>query len=357
MRIDLVKDIKEVDASQWNALAQDNATHTIFQTYEFNRVSQEVYGPPEGSFILCVKEGEALVAILPLMFSLLKGKRVLRFMAAERSDYCDILCPARQQEALEIIWKYIFSRRHEWDLIHLTNVPLETPLAKCIKESADIKNVYHRSSQDESALLSFKEDPVFAQGVMHKKSVLAYRHYFQSQGGYKVLHLRSREEIEGYLEDFFNQHIKRWQGTVSPSLFLDPKNKQFYRKIVRDLPKGWVTFTLLQAQGQVVGYHFGFLYGKRFIWYKPSFNTAFARHSPGQVLLQEVMEFAYSQGVEEFDFGNGKEAYKNRFSNKVSYQNSFKIFPAKKDYLYYYIPLALQWRLRKLGSQLKMFNL
>ena len=67
----------------------------------------------------CVKDKNELTAIFPLMFLTTGGKRTLQFLAGHRSDYCDILCPAKQQEALALLWQYLFSRRKEWDLIHL----------------------------------------------------------------------------------------------------------------------------------------------------------------------------------------------------------------------------------------------
>ncbi len=352
MRIDVIKNIDMVDASAWNALAQANGTHTIYQTYEFNRIAEEVYGRKDESFILCVKDNTGLVAVFPLMLVTVKGKRVLQFMAGERSDYCDILCSSRQDEVFELVWEYIFSRHKEWDFINLVNLPLESGLVRYIKENKDIKNLSHRSSQDEAECLSFTKDPAHTQEVLHKKKVLGLRHYFQSHGDYKVLHLHGRDQIEGHLEGFFAQHIERWKGSLSPSLFLNGQAKEFYRRMVQALPQEWITFTMLQWNGQVLGYHLGFSYGKRFIWYKPTFNVAFAAHSPGQVLLQEVMEHAYAQGFEEFDFGVGTEAYKNRFGNMVSYNNSFRIYPSKGAYLGYYLPVAIQWRVRRLFSKL-----
>jgi hypothetical protein len=76
--------------------------------------------------------------------------------------------------------------------------------------------------------------------------------------------------------------------------------------------------------------------------------VAYSNRSPGQVLLQELIEYAYAQGFDEFDFGVGKEAFKYRYSNKVRRNNSFKIFPSRTGYLFYYVPLAIQWRLGRL---------
>jgi CelD/BcsL family acetyltransferase involved in cellulose biosynthesis len=357
MQISLEKNMEGIDRDQWNALVHNNSTNTIYQTYEWNLASFQVYGRADNCFILCVKDKEELVAIVPLMFAGPAGNRTLQFVGGHRSDYCDILCSKRQDEILELVWQYIFSKRKEWGLIRLNNVPLETPLARYIKANKDLQCLSHRSSQNEAVLLRFKEDEAYTHQVLHKKKTLTYRDYFKTKGSYQVLHLNRHEDIEPYLEDFFAQHIKRWQDSHYPSLFLDSQNKKFYRHIVQTLPQGWITFTVLKWNDQVLGYHLGFSYGKRFIWYKPTFNPAFASRSPGQVLLQETMEYAYTQGFNEFDLGVGKEAYKYRFGNTISYNNSFKVYPSRAKYLCYYIPLAIRWRLQKLGSKLNLEKL
>ncbi len=355
MDIYVEENIDRMDQDQWNALVQKNAVNTIFQTYAFNRAAQEVYGRKDGSFIVCVKDGGELIAIFPLMLSELRGKRVLQFIAGERSDYGDILCSQRREEVLELIWQYLFSRRKEWDEIHLSNLPLEASFATYISKNEILKRLSLRSSQDEAAYVRLKEDEAYTKSILNKKRVNTYRHSLQKNGSYKVLHLTDPQDIQPYLEDFFSQHIKRWQGTAYPSLFHDEKNKQFYRRLVQTLPKGWITFTILQWDNQALAYHFGFTYGKTFIWYKPSYNVAFLKSSPGQVLLQELLEYACAKDFDEFDFGVGKEAFKYRFSNKIRRNNSFKVFSSRSGYLLHYVPLALQWRWGKCLSPLEKF--
>jgi CelD/BcsL family acetyltransferase involved in cellulose biosynthesis len=346
MNIEILRNIEQLDRGHWNALAQKNAVNTIYQTYEWNHASEQIYGRPDGSYILCVKDKGVLIAILPLMFSVTEKKRTLQFMAGHRSDYCDMICPDRQEEILALIWDFILSRRKEWDLIRLNNVPLSTSFARYIKKNKILKGLSHRSSQNEAVHLNF-QDEAFTKRVLSKKRVHDYRNHLKKNGQYDMLHLIKPADIGPFLEDFFAQHIERWQKTLFPSLFLDEKNKQFYRHIVRILPPGWITFSVLKWKGKVLGYHLGFSYGKRFIWYKPTFNVSFGRYSPGQVLLQEVMEYAHAKGFEEFDLGVGKEEYKYRFSNRVSSNNSFKVYPSRGEYLCYYIPLMVRWRLQK----------
>jgi CelD/BcsL family acetyltransferase involved in cellulose biosynthesis len=59
-----------------------------------------------------------------------------------------------------------------------------------------------------------------------------------------------------------------------------------------------------------------------FLWYKPSFDTALAECSPGEVLLKNLISHAQEKGFASLDFTRGAEAFKSRFSSQVDYNQS-----------------------------------
>jgi hypothetical protein len=62
------------------------------------------------------------------------------------------------------------------------------------------------------------------------------------------------------------------------------------------------------------------------LFYKPTFDVDFWELSPGQVLLWQLFDHLRSTDVEEFDFGQGAEAYKFRFANEVHKSLNFTIY-------------------------------
>lgn len=61
--------------------------------------------------------------------------------------------------------------------------------------------------------------------------------------------------------------------------------------------------------------HYGFDYDGVVTWYKPSFDPAFAAHSPGLALLRQLIGYALTNGRRELDFTWGAEPFKARFTN------------------------------------------
>lgn len=161
-----------------------------------------------------------------------------------------------------------------------------------------------------------------------KTSLVRHERGFQREGGIEVRHLRHGEDILPWLDAFFAQHEARWDGSSSPSLFLDPAQRAFYRRLAAQGGEaGWLRFTVVGWQGSPIAFHFGFCHRGSFLWYKPSFDVALARRSPGEVLLRQLLLAAVDEGAHTFDFGLGDEAFKRRFTTGVRLVRTWGLYP------------------------------
>jgi CelD/BcsL family acetyltransferase involved in cellulose biosynthesis len=94
-------------------------------------------------------------------------------------------------------------------------------------------------------------------------------------------------------------------------------------------PTGYLRFSVVSLDGRPIALHLGFECNGRFIWYKPTFDVALARHSPGEVLIKYLLEDAHARGLLEFDFGPGEEAFKYRFSNYARAISSIHVYRSR----------------------------
>jgi CelD/BcsL family acetyltransferase involved in cellulose biosynthesis len=157
-----------------------------------------------------------------------------------------------------------------------------------------------------------------AQEALKKKSLKRHESVLSRAGDLETVRLNRAEEVLERLPLFFDQHIRRWQNTPSPSLFLVPRRQEFYRLLVRNLAEsGSLRYTELRLDGRMVAAHLGAYYEGQFSWYKPTFEPTLAKLSPGEVLLKRLIEQAAEEGAREFDFTIGDEAFKKRFATRV----------------------------------------
>jgi len=130
-------------------------------------------------------------------------------------------------------------------------------------------------------------------------------------------HFTTANDILPRLDRFFEQHVERWKGTSSPSLFENPVQRGFYRTLTSELSEsGSLRYTEIRFNDELAAAHFGFLMNGAFIWYKPSFNPTMADLSPGVVLMRRLLLLAMEEGAKEFDFTIGDEDFKRRYATE-----------------------------------------
>src|SRR5207248_2269378 len=143
--------------------------------------------------------------------------------------------------------------------------------------------------------------------------------YFRREGELEVVHLRDPEAILPHLEEFFDQHVERRAATHQPSLFLDPKQRAYYRRVTETIgPTGWLRFTRVAWDGRAIAHHYGLCYRGRYLYGIPSFAIDLARHAPGNMLLRQLLLAAIDEGATSFDFGIGGEPDKYEYAHRMT---------------------------------------
>jgi CelD/BcsL family acetyltransferase involved in cellulose biosynthesis len=161
-----------------------------------------------------------------------------------------------------------------------------------------------------------------------RRSLVKHERFFQRDGILKIQHWRHADAVIPHLSSFFEQHIRRWEATRYPSLFLDSAQQSFYRLLVDQAgPAGWLRFTRIAYNGDPIAFHFGFSHAGRFLYYTPSFAIEWAKRSPGQVLLRQLFLAAEAEDTHIFDFGLGDEAYKHKFANHIQRVQTWGLYP------------------------------
>ena len=349
LRIATKKREIDITSQEWNALASDCETNTIFQTYEWFHSWWDIFGESYQLYFIAIYENQDLAGIAPLMISGHSSRKTLQFVGNGKSDYCDFLIRTQKEAILFTLFDHIFQNIHKWDYICLNNIPKSSSsveiLAK-ICESYRCRFITGNLYQCPTLVMKgFEKETV---DLINKPSLKRRYNYFSKSGRLSFVNITNQKEAQELLDIFFQQHIKRWDKRGMSSLFLNTKNRDFYRELTRNmLAKGWLLFSMLEYNDKPIAFHFGFDYNSRVIWYKPSFDIDYFKHSPGKVLLRFLIEFALSNGNSELDFTLGDEPFKQEFSNQTRTNLYLKIFKRKLDYhivvFYYRMRLKTRW--------------
>jgi CelD/BcsL family acetyltransferase involved in cellulose biosynthesis len=335
----IVSSIDQVglNPQRWNTLARESPTSTIFQTYQWLASWEKTFGHQCEPLYVVVptSDGATIEGIAPLMVTKgFLGQRVVRFVGDGRADYGDLLFPTSRLDVVKRLLDQLWGAKDRWDCLLLNSIPSESPTLAAIEEFCrryGCRLLQRELYPSPTLLIKGKEEEAWK--LFNRYSLRRRQNYFQRQGELRFKAIRGLD-VMNHLDGFFTQHIARWAGTKTPSLFLEEKNRQFYRELARAFCEtGWLVFSMVEWKGRPLAMHMGFDYQGRFMWYKPSFDQAYAKHSPGLVLLRYLIGYAIEQKCEEFDFSIGDEPFKRRFANHVRTTVQVQVFKDSFTYV------------------------
>ena len=324
VRVELLSDFSAIDEPSWNRLLATNRNSTVFQTLAWQRAWWETFSRGK-LLLLAAYEGEQLSAIAPLF----ADAGMVFFVGSGGSDYLDFLGDVTRTEVLSGLLhsarKYTpgfvgFRFYHVLDL---------SPTGQMLAEAAAGLGLQcFDEGSLEAPALRFADWPEGKRSPTEKNSLVRHERKLQKHGELRVEHLSESGQILPLLPGFFDQHVERWKDTGFPSLFLDEVQCRFYRNLTKLAgAAGWLRFTRVTLDDHPIAFHFGFCVMDRFLWYKPSFDPAWSRWSPGEVLLRSLLLLAQTEKSSLFDFGLGTEAFKNRFATEVHMVRTWGMYP------------------------------
>lgn len=300
--------VEALEKPEWNELLERSQANHVFLRSEWLLAAADAYGGD--IVVLEVWTGQSLIAAAAFV---VEG-RVWRFLGKGPCDYLDIIVARDVSEAIarqaiaRVVESAFDAGAHH---LMLTAMPLEGATALRLR-SAGLHATEFRTTPAPTMHMSA------APAATRKKSLKRHTNKLARQGSLNFVTLTDAADIAPRLYDFFEQHVARWADTSTPSLFNDPTNREFYHALVARLaPSGSVRLMEVVLDDKVVAAHLGFVNGGRFTWYKPTYDPAYSKFSPGEVLLKRLIEDAVEEPVDEFDFTVGDEAFKLRFATSI----------------------------------------
>ena len=306
-------DLADIDRDAWNSLVGSMACPQVFMTSDYCEACWQVYREDCQLVLFSAWRDDRLVGVAPFMQVPASRGGGLRVISSPRADFSDLVYASgdlKVAQSLLIALVGVAGNQSIW----IDSIPEQSETLGLVTSMRfqDQRYCIQRSRNPSSALLYDGNE----RRATRMKSLKPQINHFKRQGNYQVAHLTNPEEIHPWLDSFFNQHIERWKNTASPSLFNTMENRQIYQGLVDTLGRrGWLLFSVVSSNDVPLGFHFGYQFDGRLIYYKPTYNVEFASRSPGMILLKELFLHTFDQDFTEFDFSVGDDGYKDRFTN------------------------------------------
>jgi len=298
-------------APQWWELWEHAPAATPFQSPAWLIPWWQAFAPGR-LMTVAVWDDNKLVALAPLYLETGPlGHRLLP-IGISLGDYLDILVDSSSDEALGGIgWQ--LSRWKEWETCELTclapgaaALSLPCPVGcKEAQESSDTCPVLYLSAQDG---LDAGTHPAI-QARQRRKLRMA-RNRLSRGPAWSIVDTGDLAASQ-WLDELIRLHTTRWTERREVGVLGGECVQTFHGSALSELiDRKIARLFALRIGGEVAGIYYGFCARGRAYAYIGGFDPRFAFFSPGTVLLGHAIEKALQEGIHEFHFLRGGEAYK-----------------------------------------------
>lgn len=120
------------------------------------------------------------------------------------------------------------------------------------------------------------------------------------------------------LEQVIEWKREQCRRTRVVDFLAERRNADLVRTIFATRTEGFAgILSVLRVGDHLAAAHFGMRTHDTLHYWLPAYNTALRKHSPGEVLLAELIRAAAASGVVHLDLGKGDDPYKDKFSTHV----------------------------------------
>ncbi len=145
-----------------------------------------------------------------------------------------------------------------------------------------------------------------------RSQVRRHERRLQSAGQVTYRLCEDPNRLEADMHTLMRLHAARWGETGAFSAARAPFHLDFAR---RALERGWLRLWMLELDQRPVAAWYGLRYDNIDFYYQAGREPAYDRLAVGFVLLNHTIRCAFEDGMHEYRFGRGGEAYKGRYTD------------------------------------------
>jgi CelD/BcsL family acetyltransferase involved in cellulose biosynthesis len=316
---------------EWNALVVSH-NNQLFLRHEFLRVWLESFAPEARLRVLTGRDDEGrLVAVLPLMMeaSSLSGLPVRQAVSLANPHSCQFDMVAADPVAAGQAFLEHLAGRNDWDLLRVIDVP-EGGQAWELQRAARAAGfpVGAWESQRSPYLgLPAGDDALSAcVSAQARANVRRRRRQMDKQALVKVERLQSGD-VRQALDEFFAVERSGWKGRQGTACVQDERTRTFYMRLADiAVERQWLSFFRLVLGDRTIAFHFGLVYGGRYLLPKLGYDEEFRDLSPGLVLMYEAISDCVSRQLSSVEFLGSDDEWKLRWSRTVRQHHWLYVF-------------------------------
>jgi dTDP-4-amino-4,6-dideoxygalactose transaminase/CelD/BcsL family acetyltransferase involved in cellulose biosynthesis len=293
----------------WKQLA--TRSRNIFATWEWASIWWRHFGGEQTlRIVACRSPAGEVDALLPLYMSGGSGSRTLRFVGDGPGDQLGPICAPQDTVSAARALRQALRDDPSWDLFVGEHMPADqgwSTLLGAGNATREASPVVDLETDDWDEFLAGHSSG-FRQQARRKERRLEREHALS----YRLAH--DPDRLDDDFDLLCRLHEQRWGDT---SEAFSETRRPFLREFARAaLQRGWLRFWILELDGEAAAAWLGFRFGDVESYYQLGRDPEFEQLSVGAVLIAHTLREAITDGMSEYRFLRGGEAFKYRWATR-----------------------------------------
>jgi len=315
-------------APEWNALHEQAAVASVFNSWIWQYHWWQVYGAEQSLRLLVALERGATIGILPLHIHTTRALglpvRLLRFVGTggdtNPDDLGPLLAPGREESAAAALANAAL-RITQPDVYLFTDIDPESLFKQALMQAAAASGFAVMTGVAERIpLVRLPQDwDAFLKGLPSKRRSgirCARAKLLAAHPDARFFVWSDPARLDQAIDQLAFLHRKRWQAAGQEHSFTSRQYMDFHRGLMHSLMRrGWLRLYCLEIDGEPRAISYCYRMRNGVFCMQAGFDPDYARVAPGAVLLGHAIEHAIGEGNEVFDFLRGRHMYKDQLAN------------------------------------------
>lgn len=323
-------------SERWRALCNEGPCREPFYLPEWITAYMDAFAPGEELLLLTVWRGEALRGVLPLIRQsrVRYGVpiRILRGTGNLHTCRFDLIHGAADaEEVARKVWRFLEGEL-DWDLLEIDDVPQRSAIRRTFRYARSRGFLGVEVASLEMPSINFETEALVGEPAHFKsfRKRLAKKRRGLAQQGKVLLRCHTTGAAE-WLEHFYAMEGSGWKGRGGTAIGCEHVTRTFYDHIARSAAAhNYLSMFMLEAGGTPVAMHFGLRMNNTYYVPKIAYNEEYGQYSPGQLLVQEVVEVCRAQGVRRYEFLGPISDWKRVWANEVNPHYRLRLYARTK---------------------------
>lgn len=306
-----ILDVRSVDdlaahKQAWNRLLLDSSTASPMMSYaQISAFMETQIDGPESWLCLFAYERDQLIGVLPVIAARSIGALGFRLMIMKtpfdlmHTGSVDCLTLPGREELMEIFVDYLSRMPRTWPVIRIREIPERSPtMMHLAKPGSRLAAIEFLSGAEN--YIEVPSDLTVFHNRLSSKFKAQLRRGLKKLQEFPDLRFLCRDESRSVHENmrrFESVEDAGWKGRESTSVKAMPANARFFQLAAeRYAAAGWMEWNFMEGNGTTIGAHYAVRIRRVIYLLKIGYDERYSKTTPGNVLLEKVVEHAISAG-------------------------------------------------------------